>query len=245
MCEIKKYDGQSTVNEIENRDLLFISFEKKIPKPNRDFAFYLNKDEHGDTKVDKTRELIEIPDPSTIYAHLPIIENYHTENLPPLPNYIDMSPQQRFSYLNWLKNIDKPIEEGYVLLCYYGLERHLLTGNFEKAFHQIIRLRKVHKNRSFQLISEMALIHSGMFHHRMDMLIDLLEKTEITGFSNTHLWLAHILKEDISVERLLVIFHRAFKISHKPLKENYTLLEDCTKEILNDTYGYDGFPIKE
>jgi len=24
----------------------------------------------------------------------------------------------------------------------------------------------------------------------------------------------------------------------KPLKENYTLLEECTGEILNETYGY-------
>ena len=156
-----------------------------------------------------------------------------------------MSPQQRFRYLNWLKNIDNPIEDGYVLLYYYGLERHLLVGNFEIAFHQIIRLRKVHKNRSFQLISEMALIHSGIFRERLDMLVDLHEKTEITGFSNTHLWLAHTLKQDISVERLLIMFHRAFKLSHKPLKENYRLLEDCTREILNDTYGNDGFPIKE
>jgi len=77
------------------------------------------------------------------------------------------------------------------------------------------------------------------------MLVDLHEKTEITGFSNTHLWLAHILKEDISVERLLVIFQRTFKLSHKPMKENCALLENCTKEILNDTYGYDGFPIKD
>jgi len=245
MCEIKKYDGQSTINEIENKDLLFISFEEKIPKPYRNFAFYLYKDEHGDTKADKTKELIEIPDPSIIYAHLPIIENYHAENLPPLPNYIDMSPQQRFTYLNWLKNIDRPIEDGYMLLYYYGLERHLLVGNFEKAFHQIIRLRRVHKNRFFQLISEMALIHSSIFRERLDMLADLHEKTEITGFSNTHLWLAHTLKEDISVERLLVIFHRAFKLSRKPLKENFTLLEDCTREILNDTYGYNGFPIKD
>jgi len=245
MCEIKKIDGQSTVNEIENKDLLFISFEKKIPKPYRNITLHLCKDEHGVMKVDKTRELIDISDPSTIYAYLPIIENYHAKELPPLPNYIDMSPEQRFRYLNWLKNIDRPIENGYVLLYYYGLERHLLVGNFEKAFHQIIRLRKVHKNGSFLIISEQALIHSCLWHHRLDMLVDLHGKTEISEFSNTHLLLAHTLKKEISVQNLLAIFYRAFKLSRKSLKENYTLLEDCTREILNDTYGFEGFPIKD
>ena len=244
MCGIKKFDGQSTVNEIENKDLLFISYEKKIPKSYRNIVSYLYKDEYGDMKVDKTMTQMEIPDPSTIYAYLPIIENYHAKQLQHLPNYIDISPEQRFTYLNWLKNIDNPIDEGYVLLYYYGLERHLLVGNFEKAFFQIIRLRKVHKYSSFQLFSELALIHSCMLLHRMDMLAGLHEKTEITGFSNTHLLLAYQLKKDISVQNLLDIFDRSFKLSRKPLKENYKLFENCTREILNDTYGSEGFPIK-
>ena len=165
--------------------------------------------------------------------------------MPRLPNYADLTPQQRFTYLNWLKNIDNPIEPGYVLLYYYGLERHLLVGNFEKAFNQIIRLRKAHKNSSFQMFSELALIHSCMLHDRSDMLAGLHEKTEITGFSNTHLLLAYNLKKEITVQNLLFMFDRAIKLSRKPLKENYALLEDCTREILIDTYGFEGFPIKE
>ena len=244
MQDIKTYDGISTVNAIKNRDLLFISYDREIPKSNRENVFRLTNDEYGNTKVHKTGVRMEIPDPSTIYAHLPLIEGYLVENLPHLPHYADILPEQRFTYLHWLKNTDKPIDAGYVLLYYYGLERHLLIGNFEKAFFQIIQLRKVHKNCSFQEVSEMALIHSCIWHNRLDMLADLHEKTEMTGFSNTHLLLAHHLKQAISVDTLFCIFERAVKLSRKPMKENYLLFECCTREILNDTYGSDGFPVK-
>ena len=54
-----------------------------------------------------------IDEPSTIYTVLPVsrvIEK--VEDVPKLgyfPNYISMTPAQRFLYLSWLRNVETPI----------------------------------------------------------------------------------------------------------------------------------------
>jgi hypothetical protein len=64
-------------------------------------------------------------------------------------SYEKLTPEQRWVYLDWLKNVDREIDIGYVFIFYYGLERHLFFGLYEEAFDMILRLRKVHGNRSF------------------------------------------------------------------------------------------------
>ncbi|MCL1933284.1 MAG: TerB N-terminal domain-containing protein [Candidatus Azobacteroides sp.] len=243
MFGLKKYDNDiSTINEIENKDLLFISYDEQIPKTYRGVVFSLYIDKDGHVQCEKNKN--QMPDPSTIYIHLPITEDYKVEPLPYWPHYIDIEPGQRFVYLNWLRNVDAPIDTGYVFLYYYGLERHLLVGDFDKAFNQIIRLRNTHKNKSFQKYSEQALIHSCILRNRLDMLVNLHEKTEISGFSNAQFLLAYNLKMDLSAQNILQVFHRAFSLSRKTIKENYNLLEECTKEVLHNKFGSDVFPIK-
>jgi hypothetical protein len=230
-------------NEIENKDLLFISYEEHIPSTYRGTTFSIHIDEGGHAQINES--INQIPDPSTIYIHLPITEDYRVDPLPYWPHYIDISPGQRFVYLNWLRNIDNPIGIGYVFLYYYGLERHLLVGDFEKAFNQIIRLRNIHKNQSFQKYSENALIHSCIMRNRVDMLLSLHEKTEISGFSNAQFLLAYNLKLDLSVQNLMRVFYKAFNLSRKPIKENPVLMEDCVKSSLFSKYSNEGFPIKD
>ena len=229
--------------EIENKDLLYISYDKQIPTTYHGTTFSLYIDEHGHIKFDSTKN--QMPCPSTIYAYLPITEDYNVAPLPYWPHYIDISPGQRFVYLNWLRNVDSPTDTGYVFLYYYGLERQLLTGNFEKAFNQIIRLRNAHKNNSFQGYSEAALIHSCILRDRLDMLIDLHEKTDISGFSNAQFLLAYNLKLGLSVQNLLQIFYRALKLSRKAIKENPKLMEECTKEVVLSKYGQESFLISD
>jgi hypothetical protein len=231
------------IGEIENKDLLYISYEKEIPSIIRGFQIIISLNENGHVQFDSTNN--QIPDPSTIYVHLPIKENYNAVRLPYWPNYIDISPEQRFTYLNWLRNVDNPIDAGYVFLYYYGLERQLLIGNFEKAFNQIIRLRNVHKNKSFQQYTEKALIHSCIMRDRLDLLLDLHEKTEISGFSNAQFLLADDLKMDLSAQNILSIFYKAFPLSRKAIKENYDLMLGCTKNTLSSKYSKEGFTIAD
>jgi hypothetical protein len=89
-------------------------------------------------------------DPSTIYFKASISVPSDTSLIPKppyYPSYAELSPEQRFVYLQWLQDISKDIDVGYKFLFYYGLERHLLTGDFENAFDMIIRLRKSTTNQ--------------------------------------------------------------------------------------------------
>jgi hypothetical protein len=102
-------------------------------------------------------------DPSTIYSKLPITvpKDITLVSKPGYyPSYIGLSPEQRYVYLNWLQDITQEIDVGYMFLFYYGLERRLLIGPFEKAFDMIVRLRKLTKNDSFLNYSGNALFYS-------------------------------------------------------------------------------------
>lgn len=231
------------IKGIENPDLLWVSYEKEIPSTYRGVIIKVTIDENGHIQVDSATN--KIPDPSTIYVYLPIIDVYKSPDLDYFPNYISMSPEQRFYYLNWLRNVEEQINIGYVFLYYYGLERHLLIGNFEKAFNEIIRLRNIHKNKSFQQYSEIALIYSCIMNKRPDLLVTLHEKTEISGFSNAQFTLARELGFDLSPENLILIFKKAFTKSKNAIKDNPALFVECVNFALTKIYGKNSLSIKE
>ncbi|MDD2245429.1 MAG: TerB N-terminal domain-containing protein [Dysgonamonadaceae bacterium] len=114
--------------------MLWISYDKNIPSNFRRIGIRLSFDEFGQIKVETVKN--EKPDPSTIWVHLPI-QKGEAEKLSYWPHYIDLSPQQRYAYLSWLRNVDVPTDMGYVFLYYYGLEKHLILGDIEKAVNQI------------------------------------------------------------------------------------------------------------
>jgi hypothetical protein len=228
-------------NIIENRDLLFISYDDKIPSTYRGLIFNISVDYNGKLKVESQKN--EIPDPSTIYVKLPIKKpDYEVPTLSYYPHYIEITPEQRYIYLNWLRNIDEPIDTGYVFLYYYGLERHLLVGDFDKAYNQIIRLRNHHKNKSFQNYSEAALIHSCIMRNKIDQLYTLQEKTEITKFSNAQFLLAFNNGMNLGSENLINIFKKHIKLSSKPIKEDYNLLLKMVENALFFKFNQPTFP---
>lgn len=111
-------------------------------------------------------------EPSLLYFELPIRKPLNlasVERPPYYPFYRELSPEQRWMYWQFLSNPYDPKNDiGYVFIFYYGLERHLLYGNFEKAFDIILKLRDVYNNKSFQKYSSSALILSAMLHKRPD-----------------------------------------------------------------------------
>lgn len=229
--------------ELPNKDLLFISYDKNIPSVNRGLSISFSFDDNGHVVV--TDHSKQIPDPSTIYVHLPISEDYNVPNLPYWPHYIELTSGQRFKYLTWLRNVEQPIDMGYVFLYYYGLERQLLIGNFDKAFDEIIKLRKVHENKSFHKYSENALVHSAIMRDRADRLNDLHERTEISGYSNAMFLLAYNEGLDLGEEQLILIFYKAFATSRKAIKENKALFVECLLKKLIERYESASFPIKD
>lgn len=228
--------------ELPNKDLLYISYDKNIPSVNRGMHITIGFDKNGNVVINDQSK--QIPDPSTIYVHLPISDDFNVPSLPYYPHYIELTSGQRFQYLTWLRNVEQPIDMGYVFLYYYGLERQLLIGNFDKAFDEIVKLRNFHDNRSFQKYSENALVHSAIMRGRTDRLIDLHERTEISGYSNAMFLLAYNAGLDLGEEQLILIFSKAFTTSRKAIKENKPLFIECLTTKLIERSGRAAFSIK-
>lgn len=232
------------LDEIENKDLLYISYEKNIPIPNRFLQISLYVDDQGRVSIKGGSDNI-VSDPSTIYFHLPITEDFNVGPPSYFPNYVTLSSGQRYKYLNWLRNVDNPIDIGYVFLYYYGLERHLLIGNFERAFNQVIRLRNVHKNKSFLSYSEAALIHSAIMRNRTEDLLTLHEKTDISGFSNAQFLLAYRNGMHLGPDNILNVFYKGFPSSRKAIKEDRFNILECLKVVLSERNSEGSVSIKD
>lgn len=113
-------------------------------------------------------------EPSLISLECPIAfeVDFETVESPSyFPVYADLNDKQKRVYWEFLKNpYDNTFNIGYVFILYYGLERHLLEGNLDTSFDVILKLRKVHKNSSFQSYSAEALILICFLYKRSDLI---------------------------------------------------------------------------
>jgi hypothetical protein len=121
-------------------------------------------------------------EPSIVYTKQPI-KKPEDESLVPrppyYPTYEGLTPEQKWIYLKLLANpYDTNIDIGYVFILYYGLERHLLSGSFERAFRVILKLRDVHSNNSFQQYSANALILSAMLHKKGEFALEFINSLD-------------------------------------------------------------------
>jgi hypothetical protein len=120
-------------------------------------------------------------EPSIIYPKLPISvpsDINKVERLPYFPTYVGLTPEQRWVYHKYLSNpYDPDIDLGYVFILYYGLERHLISGNLDEAFHVVLKMRDVYNNKSFQSYSANALITSLIFQ-RGDLATKFLDSLD-------------------------------------------------------------------
>ncbi len=121
-------------------------------------------------------------EPSLLYTQEKIAkpsENVFIERPPYFPTYKQLTPEQKWIYLNLLTNpYNQEIDIGYIFILYYGLERHLLSGDFENAFKVILRLRDVHRNKSFQSYSANAIVLSCMLQKRGDLALEFINSLD-------------------------------------------------------------------
>lgn len=121
-------------------------------------------------------------EPSLIFTKERISEprdGHIVERPPYFPTYIGLTPEQKWIYLKLLNNpYDISIDIGFVFILYYGLERHLLEGDFESAFRVILKLRDVHTNKSFQSYSANALVLTSMLHKRGDLALEFIRSLD-------------------------------------------------------------------
>ncbi len=121
-----------------------------------------------------------VQEPSLISTKAAVEPNPSSaEKLPYYPSYLELSPAQRGMYWKYLENPYNPaFEIGYVFILYYGLERHLLLGDYERAINIIIKMRDVHKNASFQSYSANAIILTCLKNKRADLLYSFLSSLD-------------------------------------------------------------------
>ncbi len=148
-------------------------------------------------------EFIGPDEPSIIYKDLPInkpIDPSIIERPSYYPTYAGLSPEQRWIYLNWLEDITEEVNNiGYVFIYYYGLERHLLIGDFDTAYQEILLLRKIHDNKSFESYSYNALLFSSAYRNRLDIAEQIMENESKNGIDNIDLLFKYRFEKDISV----------------------------------------------
>lgn len=182
-------------------------------------------------------------EPSLISMELPIIipnKNAEIEPLLYYPSYSSISPQQRWVYLNWLRNIDSSVDIGYVFIFYYGLERHLFFGNYEAAFDMILRLRKHHKNNSFNIYSSNALVAATLFHKRAGLFIRFINSIECfedIDLSNAYVLAKRLLAIALSPAELMGLAKKVGFTNKRYLKNEKELFELELRKVLLDKHG--------
>ncbi len=185
-------------------------------------------------------------DPSTIYAVLPAIDPSSPNNVEKLsyfPSYSEMNPEQRGLYLRWLYDVTNEIDIGYVFVYYYGLERHLIYGDFDGAFKEIQLLRKHHDNGSFQSYSASALVHSCLLRKRLDALKELYEQKDFDHFSNSNLLILWHNQLDILPDMMFKLAQKITGVNRRYIKLHPELYKEKIVSVLSEKFGKPSYPI--
>lgn len=192
-------------------------------------------------------------EPSLIDIHKPVRPVDISEDIerpPYYPTYDCLSPKQRGAYWSFLANpFNGESNIGFVFLFYYGLERHLLCGNFEDAYNVIIKLRDVYANKSFQSYSGNALVLSCIYHKRPDMMLKFirsLDKEYELNFSD-NLFLLSTAAFNLPINSKDVMrLAKSFEFEKNNYISKYPeLFEEKLDEAFAEQYGKNSVEIRE
>lgn len=218
------------------RNLLFVSSDTP-PTRSPGLTFTISIDiENGNVSAEKD----EPEDPSTIYlkSEIHIPDSADTVPRPSYsPSYAALSPWQKWYYLRWLANVDSPVDIGFVFIYYYGLERRLLTGDFDAAFDMILRLRRSHDNPSFQGYSSAALVYATVFRNRPDRLKDTLSLLDQPQWGSEQLLVCARLGIELNAANVASVVASISNLNRRYLKNNPAEYEGSVAECLVERYG--------
>ena len=141
------------------------------------------------------------------------------------PSYKSMNPQQRAVYWKFLNNpYSGNYDISYVFVLYYGLERHLYQGKYDKAVEVIMKLRKIYNVSSFQSYSTNAIVLTALAHRRDDLIVRLFNERneDIDNALSPDLFLLCklALQEPLTAKELMV-FSRVFGFTNKNYIKKY------------------------
>lgn len=241
-------------------------FRKKLPENTltvhpdiQDLLWIKNGNTSGKYSVPAPKETVyeasgirftvrfERPEPSLIDMKLPVSFDRRGEIPEPgyFPSYDGLSPQQRGIYWNFLKDpYNSSISISYVFILYYGLERHLYQGDYEKAAEVIFKLRSVHKAPSFQHYSSNALMFTGLIRKRPDFIKRLYDEYRASSdgdISSDLLLLCKLGFNDPLTAEEVMDYARAFGYTNtKNIREFPDIFLQGLREVLSAKYGYPG-----
>lgn len=183
---------------------------------------------------------LPVDDPSTVFKKLPVRKPHNAdtvEKLPYYPAYSQIEPEQRWVYLDWLEDICKPIDIGYVFMYYYGLERQLLSHSFDGVFDEICLLRNLHNHGSLIAYSDSALLFSALYMRKTGRINQLLDDNRQNWKGNDVLLVYFLLGQDLTSKSLMNFARGVREINLRYYKENPDLFENVLAEKLTQKYG--------
>ncbi len=256
--ELQKVVIGKNDNEQKNNDMLAIRPDI-IPQDVFRLLWFIDGKYKNYEQYAKNRSQIDIEgikieisfmgssEPSAISMNLPIKQPRNIDEIERpsyYPAYASISPEQRWIYLNWLKNIDSDINIGYVFIFYYGLERHLFFGNYEEAFNMVLRLRNKHKNGSFLAYSSNALIAACLFHKREDLFIkyiNSIETVEEVNISNIYILAKQAMGINLTAKELMAIAGKVGFTNKRYIRDESNIFEIELNKLLREKYGDEYF----
>lgn len=146
-------------------------------------------------------------EPSLIWTKLPIQQNNELETQKLYYSaYSTLTPKQRYQYLNWLQNVTQETNLSYVFLYYYGLERQMLIGDYNKAVDEVLRLIKYHDKGSFKSYAVNALIMASGYRKKPE----IVNKAPFIFDepSDVALYLQRMARKPLSVQQILKLTNR-------------------------------------
>lgn len=191
-------------------------------------------------------------EPSLIYTKetITIPSDWRTIERPPYyPSYKNLTPEQKWIYIKLLGYpYNSEIDIGFVFILYYGLERHLLEGNFDSAFNAILKLRNIHTNRSFQWYSANALILSSLTKSRGDMVLKFLTSlndNQKQALSSNLLLICYYSFDIPLTTKDIIRMAKTFEFNKlNYIKNQSTLFEEILLEKIVELCGSDGVNLK-
>lgn len=183
---------------------------------------------------------------SAIFTSLPV--SFKTRSDPKdsigyFPTYRSLSPGQRWTYLEWLCDIQKPIDVGYVFIFYYGLERRLIYGDYKEAINTILLLRQHHKNNSFQFYSNNSMIMSAILHKDKNILLKILDNIEDGSYHGNLLLIAkYLMKLGLSEKEIISLSYNVGFKNQRYVKNYPDLFKEKIKSLLSSEFGTNTLP---
>jgi hypothetical protein len=244
------------VTRATHNNIVVNGYESLIPTMRKGLLYFSDEDPQNvqlgttmtfsilmDGKVDINFSLG--PEPSTIYLRMPVRKPDSTNQVPPLnygPKYAELTPEKKWIYLDWLKDISKLINIGYVFIYYYGLERQLLLGDFDGAVDELLRLRSSHNHRSFLSYSKAALLNSCIIKNRPDRLADIYRTGELWKVENLELYIAYLLGYNLTPKNLMGMAFHVRGANLRYIRSCPYLFESSLVTCLKTKFGGTNFP---